>query len=64
MIPFLYQYLVGGIIFGAGFLLAWRSGDYSWKSREDRATTLALVFMFLVYFGGHLAWLLLAQGES
>lgn len=62
MEAFLYQYLVGGFIFLSGIFLAWRSGDYSWKRREDRFTTLTLAALFLFYFSGHLAWLFLAGG--
>lgn len=61
---FIYQYLVGGVIFFSGFVLAWRSGDYSWKSREDRLTTIFLLVTFLFYFGGHLLWQLAAVREG
>lgn len=62
MACFIYQYLVGGAIFAAGFVLAWRSGDYSWKNREDRITSLFLCAIFLFYFAGHLLWQLAASG--
>ncbi len=57
-----YQYVVGGLVFLAGLVLAWQSGSYSWKRAEDRATALALAFIFLFYFSGHLAWHVLALG--
>ncbi len=59
---FLYQYIIGGIIFLAGFILAWRSGDFSWKKREDRLTAVFLAILFLAYFAGHGFWQSCALG--
>lgn len=61
-LPFIYQFLVGGIIFAIGIFLAWRSGDLSWKRREDRVTTILLVVMVLAYFVGQLLWQLYGLG--
>ena len=61
-LSFIYQYAVGGLIFVAAVLLAWRSGDYSWKNREDRTTALFLLSIALFYFFGHLLWQILAVG--
>jgi hypothetical protein len=63
-VSFIYQYAVGGAIFSLAVFLAWRSGDYSWKNREDRATALFLVTILLFYFCGHLVWQILATGGS
>ena len=60
---FIYQYAVGGLIFVVGFVIAWRSGDYSWKNVQDRTTALFLAAIFLVYFCGHLAWQIAASGD-
>jgi len=59
---FLYQYIVGGLIFISGFIIAWRSKDYSWKNKEDRTSAYFLLLIFLVYFTGHLTWIHLASG--
>lgn len=61
--PLIYQYVVGGIIFTIGFVLAWRSGDHSWKRREDRLTSIFLVVMAVVYFAGHVLWQLYGLGH-
>lgn len=55
---FLYQFLVGGVIFLIGVVLPLRAGDYSWKRREDRRT-IGLMFvacLFYLLFQG--LWLL------
>ena len=59
---FVYQYAVGGIIFLAGLVIAWRSGDYSWKNWQDRLSTFFVVAIFVFYFSGHLVWQILASG--
>jgi len=59
---FAYQYVVGGLIFFSIFILAWRSGDYSWKNKEDRYTSVFLLLTFLVYLCGQLIWQLAATG--
>jgi len=59
---FVYQYAVGGIIFLAGLVIAWRSGDYSWKNVYDRLTTYFVISIFAFYFCGHLVWQIVASG--
>jgi divalent metal cation (Fe/Co/Zn/Cd) transporter len=59
---FIYQFVVGGVVFLAGLLLAWRSGDLSWNRREDRVTTIMLIIMVLAYFFGQLLWQLYGLG--
>jgi hypothetical protein len=59
---FIYQYALGGAIFAGGALLAWRSGDYSWKNAENRKTALFLIAIFLFYSCGHLLWQTLVSG--
>jgi len=61
--PFIYQFVVGGIIFFTGFILCWRSGDHSWKRREDRMTSIFLIVMVAVYFFGQLFWRLYGLGN-
>jgi len=61
---FLYQYIIGGIIFLAGFVLAWRSGDYAWNRAHDRTTALVVAGIFTFYFAGHLLWQVLATGGA
>jgi hypothetical protein len=61
---FLYQYIIGGIIFLAAFVLAWRSGDYAWKRAHDRATALVVAGIFIAYLAGHLIWQVLASGGA
>jgi len=60
--PFIYQYLVGGLIFFIGFGLVWRSGDLSWKRREDRLTTIFVLIMFFAYLIGQFLWQLYGLG--
>ena len=58
--PLIYQYVLGGAIFFGGFWIAFRSGDYSLRNREDRLTALCLLAIFLLYLGGHILWQILA----
>lgn len=60
--PFIYEYVVGGLIFVIGLVLVWRSGDHSWKRREDRLTTILVIVVFFVYFIGQLLWQLYGLG--
>ncbi len=64
MACFLYQYIIGGLIFLIGFVIAWRSGDYAWKRPEDRTTALFAVAIAVLYTGGHLLWQVFASGGA
>lgn len=53
---FLYQIIVGGVIFAAGIILPFLSGDINLKRKDDRETItwiFAAVGLFLIFL---LAW--------
>jgi len=43
MLQYLYQYLVGGAIFFAGFFFVWRQGDVGLRDRRARTNALLLL---------------------
>ena len=55
MDPLLYQYLVGGVVFGLGLAVAWRQGYVGTSGKPLRNLLLALGGLALV--GGVQAWL-------
>lgn len=59
---FVYEFVVGGLILLIGIILPWRSGDYSWKNRDQRNTTIMIIVLALVYFTGQLLWQLYGLG--
>lgn len=63
ILSLVYQFFVGGAIFAAGVVLSWRSGDYSWKKREDRLTLLFMMAGFLFYCVFQTLWYFSATGK-
>jgi len=59
-IEFLYQYLVGGIIFAFGLYLCWKNGDTGFKTKKQRLNTFLLVGGFAFYLVAHGVWTALA----
>jgi hypothetical protein len=60
ILPLIYQFVIGGLIFFIGFFLSWRSGDYSWKRRNDRLVSIYMfagIFLYLVF---QIVWHILA----
>jgi len=49
MLPYLYQYLVGGTIFLVGFLFVWKQGDVGFRDRRTRSNTLLLLGGFAFF---------------
>ncbi len=52
-VSFIYQYVVGGIIFVVMMLLVLRSGELSTKTSEGRRYLVLLIGGFLLYLGLH-----------
>lgn len=55
---FLYQYLVGGLVFAAGIYCGLRTGMFSWHDLEGRRR-LCLMVLGLLFFAvlqGVLVW--------
>ncbi len=61
---FLYQFLVGGVIFLIGIVVPWRAGDYSWEKREDRRTISLILLASLLYLVFQGLWLLYGSGTG
>ena len=58
MLPYLYQYIVGGAVFGLGVVLAWRTGEIGLDSPRNRRR-LAVLLSGLAFFAalqGVLQW--------
>jgi len=62
-LPLIYQFTVGGIIFGIGLLIPWRKGDYIWHRKEDRLTLAAMIFAFFLYLGLQALWTAVVLGK-
>jgi len=60
ILPLVYQFVVGGVIFFIGFFLSWRSGDYSWKRRNDRFVSIYMIAGIFLYLVFQIAWHFLA----
>jgi hypothetical protein len=60
--PFLYQYLLGGLVFGIGLWVIRVSGACSFARPQDRMWFGVLIFGYLWYAGIHavLVWLAVA----
>jgi hypothetical protein len=56
---YLYQYLVGGLAFLAGLVIAWRTGQIGLAAGRPRRRLLALLslVLFFVVLQGGLLWL-------
>ena len=59
MDSFLYQYLVGGLVFAAGVGFAWRTGQLGWQAGRPRRRLLVLLggLAFFATLQGILLWL-------
>jgi hypothetical protein len=64
ILSLIYQFVIGGIIFFAGLIISWRSGDYSWTKREDRRTFVYLAGGFLLYLIFQTIWHFFALGKK
>jgi hypothetical protein len=58
-----YQFLIGGLIFAVGVLLAWTSRDYSWGKKEDRLTFIYMLSGFFLYCVFQMLWHFHAIGK-
>ena len=58
MLPYVYQYLVGGAVFGLGIVLAWRSGEVGLDTQRNRRRLGVLLagFAFFAVVQGVLQW--------
>lgn len=63
VLPLVYQFVIGGAIFFLGFILSWKSGDYSMQRKNDRSVSLFMVLGFFLYLIFQTTWLLLALGK-
>jgi hypothetical protein len=61
-VSFIYQFVVGGIIFFLGIFLSWRTKDYSWQKKEDRRVLIFMTGGFLFYLIFQLLWHFSAKG--
>lgn|GEM_PF-2028075 len=61
-LPFLFQHIVGGLIFLFCFAVAWRGKDHSLRNIEDRAVVGLMFLIFFVYLIGNLLWQLYGLG--
>ena len=62
MDSYLYQYLVGGLVFLIGVAVAWRTGQLGWAPGRARRRLLVLVGG-LVFFAALQGALLLLSGR-
>lgn len=63
ILPLVYQFVIGGIIFFLGFVLSWKSGDYSIKRRNDRLVFVFMIFGFFLYLIVQVIWHILASAK-
>lgn len=63
ILPLVYQFLIGGVIFAAGIFFAWSARDYSWKKREDRLTLIFMIAGFFLYCVFQTLWHFHAMGK-
>ncbi len=59
--PLVYQFLIGGAIFFLGFVLSWKSGDYSKKRKSDRLVSFFMILGFFLYLIVQVIWHILAS---
>jgi hypothetical protein len=59
-LPLVYQFVIGGAIFFLGFFLSWKSGDYSWKRKDDRLASIYMILGVFLYLVFQFVWLLFA----
>ncbi|MBE7560453.1 hypothetical protein HS125_16535 [bacterium] len=53
LFTFLYHYGLGGLLFLAGMLLAWRAGALEFSTRSQRVWVIVLLVGLLLYLAGH-----------
>ncbi len=63
ILPLVYQFVIGGIIFFLGFVLSWKSGDYSKKRKSDRLVSLFMILGFFLYLVVQVIWHILASAK-
>jgi hypothetical protein len=57
VLAYLYQYLVGGVVFAAGLWLVGRGGELGWRGRRGGRLALLLVgFALLALLQGVFQW--------
>jgi len=63
MDSYLYQYLVGGLVFALGLWVAWRNGQVGMSAGPPRRRLLALAggLLFFAVLQGALLWLELSR---
>jgi len=61
--PFLYQHIVGGIIFIIGYLLYFSKTDKTLIRAQGRSIVFYPLVAFVFYFLINLFWMLWATGE-
>lgn len=61
--PLVYQFVIGGVIFFFGFVLSWKSGDYSKKRKNDRLVSLYMILGFFLYLSVQFIWHILASAK-
>jgi len=58
MLSFLYQEAVGGAVFAAGLILAWRAGELGLRGRGGRRLAVLVGgFLLLAALQGTLQWM-------
>ncbi len=63
ILPLVYQFVFGGVIFFLGFVLSWKSGDYSKKRKSDHLVSLFMILGFSLYFVVQVIWHILASAK-
>lgn len=61
-LSWLYHYGVGGMLFVAGLVLAFRTGAARWSLWTDRWLALVLIAGITLAAAVHAGWILLATG--
>lgn len=62
MLPYFYQYLVGGAIFLVGMAFVWKQGDVGFRDRRTTANTLLLLGGFSLFALVHAFFQFVAPG--
>jgi len=63
ILPLVYQFVIGGILFFLGFVLSWKSGDYSKKRKSDRLVSFFMILGFFLYLIVQVIWHILASAK-
>jgi hypothetical protein len=56
-IPYVYQYILGGILFALGILIPLNKKALRLKRQEDRWTLRFLIVGFIIYATVHAVWI-------